>query len=108
MERQLVRFKIVFTSQMKNRHTLRRFFGAAMVLFVFSLPLHFHPVAASVQVAKECSCVQGTRTVASLAPAPADWIPVLAAQPVASESLDCPSNIRLQNHAIRAPPSHSL
>jgi hypothetical protein len=93
---------------MKNPHDVRRFIGAGMLFFVFFLPLHFHPVAASAQVAKECSCVHGTRTEAGLASAPAAWTPVLPLQPVASESLDWLSNVRFQNHGIRAPPSQPL
>jgi hypothetical protein len=90
--------------RMKNPHDLRRFVGAGMLLFVFFLPLHFHPVAATAQVAKECSCVHGTRTAAGLAPAPVGWAPVLTTQPVASESLDWLSYVRFQIHGIRAPP----
>jgi hypothetical protein len=104
----LARFKTVFIPRMKNLHDLRRFVGAGMLLFVFFLPLHFHPVAAPVQVAKECSCVHGSRTDAGLAAAPAVWIPVLPAQPVTSESLDWLSNVRFQNHGIRAPPAQPL
>jgi hypothetical protein len=93
---------------MKNPHNLRRFIGAGMLLFVFFLPLHFHPFAAKAQVAKECSCVHGNHTDAGLAAAPALWIPVLPAQPVANESLAWLTNLRFQNHGIRAPPSQPL
>jgi hypothetical protein len=44
----------------------RRFLSAAVLLFVFFLPLHLH-FSATAQISKECSCVQGTRT--HLAPA---------------------------------------
>jgi hypothetical protein len=104
MQRALLSFKDVLMPRMKNSNDLRRYVGAGMLLFVFFLPLHFHPVSGSGQVAKECSCVHGTRTQAGLAPAPAVWRPVLLAQSVASESLDWPSNGRFQNHGIRAPP----
>jgi hypothetical protein len=104
----LASFEHVFIRRVMNSGDLRRFIGAGMLLFVFFLPLHFHPLAATAQVAKECSCAHGTRTDAGLAAVPAAWIPVLPAQPVASESLDWLSNVRFQNHGIRAPPSHSL
>jgi hypothetical protein len=78
------------------------------LLFVFFLPLHFHSVAAKAQITKECSCVHGSRTDAGLPAAPADWTPVLQAQPVTSESLDWLSNVRFQNHGIRAPPAQPL
>jgi hypothetical protein len=75
------------------------------LLFVFFLPFHFHPAAASVQLAKECSCLHGTRSEAGLAPAPVDWSPVPASQTVASESFDWLVYGQFQNHGIRAPPS---
>jgi hypothetical protein len=102
--RALFKFKTVFIPRMKHPHDLRRIIGVGMLLFVFFLPLHFHPVATSVKVAKECSCVQGTRTLASLVPAAADWTPVLTAQPVQSGSFDYSSTVRFQIHGIRAPP----
>jgi hypothetical protein len=107
-KRALFKFKTVFIPRMKHPHDLWRIVGVGMLLFVFFLPLHFHPIAASVQVAKECSCLRGTRTDAGLAVAPALWFPILPAQPVASESLDCLTHFRFQNHGIRAPPSHAL
>jgi hypothetical protein len=100
----LFRFKTVFNPRMKHPHALRRFVSAGILLFVFFLPLHFHSVAAKAQVTKECSCVHGTRTEAGLAVAPFNWIPVLAAETVASEFLDCLSYVRFQIHGIRAPP----
>ena len=81
-----------------------RVISLLLFLTVFFLPLHFHSVAAKAQVTKECSCVHGTRTEAGLAVAPFNWIPVLAAETVASEFLDCLSYGRFQIHGIRAPP----
>jgi hypothetical protein len=104
-KRALFRFKTVFNPRMKNPDALRRFVSAGMLLFVFFLPFHFHSVAAKAQVTKECSCVHGTRTEAGLAVAPVKWIPVLAAQTVASASLDGLSYVLFDNHGIRAPPS---
>jgi hypothetical protein len=85
-----------------------RLVSLLLFLTVFFLPLHFHPVAATAQVAKECSCVHGTRTQADLAVAPVGWTPVLTAQLVASEFFDCLSYVRFQKHGIRAPPSQPL
>jgi hypothetical protein len=93
---------------MKYPHALWRFASAGILLFVFFLPLHFHPVAATAQVTKECSCIHGTRTEAGLAAAPVGWTPVLTAQLVASEFFDCLSYGRFQKHGIRAPPSQAL
>jgi hypothetical protein len=94
----------VFNPRMKHPHALRRFVSAGILLFIFFLPLHFHSVAATSQITKECSCVHGTRTEAGLAAAPANWTPVLAAQTVAKEFFDCLSYVRFQIHGIRAPP----
>jgi hypothetical protein len=104
MQIALLSCKTVLMPRMKKSNDLRRYVGGGMLLFVFFLPLHFHPAAATTQIAKECSCVHGTRTQAGLAPAPAAWTLVLTAHPVSSESLDWPSNARFQNHGIRAPP----
>jgi hypothetical protein len=98
----------VFSPRMKHPHALLRLVSAGILLFVFFLPLHFHSVVTTAQVTKECSCVHGNRTDAGLAAAPEFWIPVLLAQPVAIKSLDWLSNVRFQNHGIRAPPSQSL
>jgi len=81
-----------------------RLVSLLLFIAVFFLPLHFHPAAATAQVAKECSCVHGTRTEAGLAPAAAGWTPVLTAQTVAKEFFDCLSYARFQIHGIRAPP----
>jgi hypothetical protein len=95
----------VFIFRMKPLPRPRRLVGAAILLFFFFLPLHFHPVTESGQVAKECSCVHGKRTEAGLAPGLAESTPVLPAQPVAPESSDWLSTVQFQNRAIRAPPA---
>jgi hypothetical protein len=42
---------------------LRRWVSALLFLSIFFLPLHIHvATAATAQLGKECSCVQGTRT----------------------------------------------
>ena len=89
---------------MNHPRSLRRFVSAGILLFVFLLPFHFHSVAAKAQITKECSCVHGTRTEAGLAATPFNWTPVLAAETVAKEFLDCLSYVRFQIHGIRAPP----
>jgi hypothetical protein len=86
--------------RIKNSNDLRRYVGAGILLFVFFLPLHFHHLAVTAQIAKECSCVHGTRTQAGLAPAPAVWTPVLLAQSVAGESLDWLSYVRFQDITV--------
>ncbi|MGB7948441.1 MAG: hypothetical protein WCH75_12225, partial [Candidatus Binatia bacterium] len=48
----------------RRANDTRRFRLVSLLLFltVFFLPLHFHPVAATAHVTKECSCIHGTRT----------------------------------------------
>lgn len=47
----------------RDRAVCRRWIGALLFLSIFFLPLHIHmATAASGQLSKECSCVQGTRT----------------------------------------------
>jgi hypothetical protein len=41
---------------------MRRYMGAVLFVFVFTLPLHFHPAAEISQIAQECSCYDGGRT----------------------------------------------
>jgi len=50
---------------MKNPSSTSRLIGAALLLFVFFLPLHLH-FSGKAHVTKECSCLHGTR--AQLAP----------------------------------------
>lgn len=51
----------MFASGTKATTPMRRLVSAAVLVFVFFLPLHFHFSLTS-QVAKECSCIHGTRT----------------------------------------------
>jgi hypothetical protein len=71
---------------MKNPHDLQRFVSAGILLFVFFLPLHFHPVAATAQVAKECGV--STDLHRGQPARRRGLTPVLTAQAVASESAD--------------------
>jgi len=54
-----------------------RLVSLLLFLTVFFLPLHFHPVAATTHVAKECSCIHGTRTELAMATAQVNWAPAL-------------------------------
>ena len=99
---------VPFQCLRKKGPTSSRLIGAALLLFVFLLPFHLHFFTSTAQVAKECSCVHGTRTEAGLAPASTPWIPVLVAQPLASEPPDRSVYVSLHNHGIRAPPLRSL
>lgn len=60
--RSLDSFVIVAPSSTSERSKLHRLIGAILLVFLVFLPLHYHAVTATSQVAKECSCVHGTRT----------------------------------------------
>jgi len=84
--------------------SMRRAVSVATLLFVFFLPLHVH-FSLTAQVAKECSCLHGTRT--QLAPqidsptvAPTLQVKVFATQYVFSWAGDWST---LQN--VRGPPA---
>lgn len=51
----------MFGAGKNAKRRTRRLVGAVALLFIFFLPLHFHFSLTS-QVAKECSCIHGTRT----------------------------------------------
>jgi hypothetical protein len=98
------RVKAVRMPRMKYPHDLRRFVGGGMLLFVFFLPLHFH-FSVKGQVAKECSCVQGTRTQLALASEIPSCAPILQTGIFKSQDLVSRSAewTRLRN--VRAPPA---
>jgi len=82
----------------------RRFLGLLLFLTVFFLPLHFHPVTATVQVAKECSCLYGSRTQTGLATAHSNSLTVLIWQPVRTESHEFFGSLFRAKWQSRAPP----
>jgi hypothetical protein len=58
----LGRFVVVSAPSTSDRSGVRRLTGAILLAFLVFLPLHYHAVTATSQLAKECSCVHGTRT----------------------------------------------
>ena len=90
----------VLGSFAKNPHPLRRLISAAVLLFVFFLPLHFHATATA-QVAKECACIQGTRiqlAVSSVtwtcAPPPRSTLVVVHDDALWTDEADTLKNVR--------------
>ncbi len=79
---------------------------AALVLLVciFFLPLHFHSLTASPKVAKECACLQGSRTLASLAQEPVILTPALEFQPIAFGAGENYESLSVPVVCARAPP----
>ena len=55
----------------------RRLVSFLLFLTVFFLPLHFHSIAATAHVAKECCCIHGKRTEMGPAPAEVDSTPLI-------------------------------
>ena len=82
----------------------KRLAALVSLLAVFFLPLHFHSLTVTTKLAKECACLQGSRT--QLAPsAPPAYVPIISVQPVvvqtnSSRSFEC---IKLQ--FARGPPA---
>jgi hypothetical protein len=87
---------------------LKRLAALVSLLGVFFLPLHFHSLTAPAKLAKECACVQGTRTVASLAPAPSPLNPVFEFQPIALAAGEKCERISVSTTCIRAPPAPAV
>jgi hypothetical protein len=83
----------------------RRLVSALALIFVFFLPLHFHPAAGTANVTHECACLHGARTqtgvVAVLAEPPA-WLLQLF-RPIPLQSWPV-SQVVIGIVSIRAPP----
>ncbi|MGH7767336.1 MAG: hypothetical protein ACREQP_07765 [Candidatus Binatia bacterium] len=84
-----------------------RLTAAVLLLAIFALPLHFHFFTPTAKLNQECSCYQGARTQAVLAPAQADWIPAFQASFIDLDQPQVFGRLSFDSHAIRAPP-HSI
>jgi hypothetical protein len=100
----LARFGPVDCCSQKNGSRTRRLLGAAVLFFVFFLPLHFHFFSPTAQLTQQCSCYHGVRTQAGLASTPTDCTPTF--QAVTVETYEPQIFIRLSIYSlpIRAPP----
>jgi len=83
----------------------RRPVSFLLFLTVFFLPLHFHPIAATAHVAKECSCIHGKRTEMGPAPVQADWAPPIRQVFYEPFELQLSSHVVTSLQLIRAPPT---
>ena len=81
-----------------------RLVSILLFLTVFFLPLHFHPVATTAHVTKECSCIHGTRTEMGMAPVPLDWRPPVAIAFHETLELQLVAHLATGLQLIRAPP----
>jgi hypothetical protein len=61
---------------------LKRLAALVSLLGVFFLPLHFHSLTAPAKLAKECACIQGTRTQLALIAPPLAHAALVASQPI--------------------------
>ena len=82
-----------------------RLVSLLLFLTVFFLPLHFHAVAATAHVTKECSCIHGTRTEMGLAPVALDWTPPIRQVLYESFQPQLSSGFIATFQLIRAPPA---
>lgn len=76
-----------------------------LFLTIFFLPLHFHAAVTTPQLAKECSCLHGSRTQAGLAAPPARSVPVVIYQLIEFRSETEFVFHAVSTKASRAPPS---
>lgn len=83
----------------------RRCIGVVLFLTVFALPLHFHTIATTLQLTKECSCLHGNRMQMGSAATPDEGFTVLASQAVVIPGLQEIGQRLLGRHSTRAPPS---
>ena len=79
-----------------------------LLLSVFFLPLHYHPLGAAAQITKDCSCVHGTRTEAGLTAALADFTFAPTSCPVTGDIQSSTGFLLVLSAHIRAPPVAAL
>jgi hypothetical protein len=99
----LITFRRMSAGEVRQRRQIRRLLSAAIVVFVFFLPLHLH-VSLGGQVTKECSCVQGTRTQLAAQTASTSVLPSFRSVffTVIAEATE--TGERCRSHNVRAPP----
>jgi hypothetical protein len=94
----------MFFLEVETRRQTCRLISAALVLFVFFLPLHFH-FNTSAKVAQECACVHGARTQLALSSALTTCALIITAQPVIVDA-SAPLAIEWSGlQSVRAPPA---
>jgi hypothetical protein len=91
---------------MQRSFTYRRIISAAVLLFVFFLPLHLH-FGFSAKIAQECACLQGTRTHLVLVPGIFAWATSVTVHTIIVETDVVRAAEWFGLHHVRAPP-HSL
>jgi hypothetical protein len=82
----------------------RRYIGAVLFLFVFTLPLHFHPATESSQISQECGCYYGGRTQLGPMPAPVVLVPASEVVLLVAHTTKTPPAVVAEAASARAPP----
>jgi hypothetical protein len=83
---------------------VRRCIGAFLFLFVFTLPLHFHPATQNPQVSQECSCYYSGRTELGPPPAVVVLAPIYEVVFLVTRRAEAPAAIAVDSESPRGPP----
>ena len=82
----------------------RRYVGAVLFLFVFTLPLHFHLATESSQISQECGCYYEGRAQLGPTPAAIVLIPASEVAFLIADGTKAPPAVVAESESARAPP----
>jgi hypothetical protein len=100
----LFRFRSVFVPRIKKPHKISRLLSAAILLFLFFLPLHIH-FPANAQVSEECACCYyGGRVQMDLASAAAILGPSAEVSFLIVCTPEAQVQVTIESELPRAPP----
>ena len=97
-------FVVVPPSSSSEQSKFHRLIGAILLAFLVFLPLHYHAVTATSQLAKECSCVHGTRTQLVLHTASPIIVPPVRATSFADHYVFFWAGDWSRSQSVRGPP----
>jgi hypothetical protein len=83
---------------------VRRWIGAVLFLFVFTLPFHFHPATENPQVSQECSCYYNGRTQLGPIPAAVVLAPIYEVVFLVTRRTEAPAAVLVESESARGPP----
>ena len=95
---------MVSPSSSSEQSNLHRLIGAILLAFFIFLPLHYHVITATSQLAKECTCVHGTRTQLLLAPDVATVVPPVPTTFIADHYVFSWTGDWSRSKSVRGPP----
>lgn len=89
----------------KKKPAGNRIIGAALLFFVFFLPLHFHALNESRQISQECSCYLGSQPQLTSAPSSA-VLPFFTPNVffILNSGAEALVSLRIHSDFARAPP----